>query len=85
MPRVVIYSTTTCPYCKMEKVYLDSKHIPYKNNFVDLDESAAAEMVERSGQRGVPFNIITKDDGTEEHILGFNQEKIDSALGLVQQ
>ena len=67
----------------MEKSYLDSKHIPYQNIFVDLDPEAASDMVERSGQMGVPFNIITKDSGAEVHILGFDREKIDSALGLM--
>lgn len=83
MSKVLIYSTTTCPYCKMEKTYLDSKHIPYQNNFVDLDEEAAAAMAEKSDQRGVPFTIITQDNGVEVHILGFNQAEIDSALGLM--
>lgn len=80
--KVLIYTTTTCPYCKMEKAYLDSKNIPYQNIFVDQDQKAAEEMVQRSGQMGVPFTIITKDDGTEEHILGFDQRKIDAALNL---
>lgn len=82
MAKVLIYSTTTCPYCKMEKAYLDSKNIPYQNIFVDQDQTAAEEMVKRSGQMGVPFTIITKDDGTEEQILGFDQDRINSALNI---
>lgn len=82
MAKVKIYTTTTCPYCKMEKQYLDSKGIPYENVFVDQDAKAAEEMVQRSGQMGVPFTIITKDDGKEEHILGFDQARISQALGI---
>ena len=79
--KVTIYSTVTCPYCKLEKEYLDSKGIKYENIFVDQDAKAAEEMVKISGQMGVPFTVIT-DDGSKETILGFDRTKIDSALGL---
>lgn len=79
--QVKIYTTTTCPYCKMEKAYLDSKGIKYQNIFVDQDPKAAAQMVEESGQMGVPFTVITKDN-TKTEILGFDQEKLDQALGI---
>lgn len=80
--RVMIYSTTTCPYCKLEKEYLDSKGIKYTNIFVDQDSKAAEGMVKISGQMGVPFTVITYDDGSKETILGFDRAKIDLALGL---
>lgn len=78
--RVTIYSTTTCPYCKLEKEYLDSKGIKYTNIFVDQDPKAAEEMVKISNQMGVPFTVISYDDGSKETILGFDRAKIDSAL-----
>ncbi len=80
--QVKIYTTTTCPYCKMEKEYLDSKGIKYENVFVDQDEDAAKQMIEESGQMGVPLTKITKDDGTVEHILGFEKTKLNQALGI---
>ena len=80
MTKVTIYSTATCPYCKMEKEYLDSKGIKYENIFVDQDPKAAEDMIKISGQMGVPFTVITKDDGTRETILGFERAKIDAAL-----
>lgn len=82
MVQVTIYSTVTCPYCKLEKEYLDSKGIKYENIFVDQNPKAAEEMVKISNQMGVPFTVITKDDGSQEAILGFDREKINSALGL---
>lgn len=82
MAKVTIYSTVTCPYCKLEKEYLDSKGIKYENIFVDKDPKAAEEMVKISNQMGVPFTVIAKDDGSQEAILGFDREKINSALGL---
>lgn len=82
MLKVTIYSTKTCPFCKMEKAYLDSKNISYKNIYVDEDQKAAEEMIKISGQMGVPFTVIEKDDGSKVTILGFEKEKIDKELGL---
>lgn len=80
--QVKIFTTQTCPYCKMEKAYLDSKGIKYENVFVDDDEEAAKKMIEESGQMGVPFTEITKDDGSVAKILGFDKQKINEALGV---
>lgn len=79
--KVTVYTTTTCPYCKMEKEYLDSKSVKYENFFVDQNPGKAEEMMEESGQMGVPFTVIEKDDGSEEKILGFDKEKLNKALG----
>ena len=76
-----VYSTTTCPYCKMLKDYLTSKSIPYTEKLVDLDDEAKKAMLADSGGfLGVPFSVITKDDGTKETVIGFDQKKIDSII-----
>ncbi|MDP2720953.1 MAG: glutaredoxin domain-containing protein [bacterium] len=80
--RVTIYTTTTCPYCRMEKDYLDSKGVKYENIFVDNDPDAATEMLEKSGQMGVPFTVIQNEDDAEVKILGFDKEKLNESLGL---
>ncbi len=82
MVTVRIYTTTTCPYCNMEKGYLGSHGIKYENFYVDNDPNAATEMLEKSGQMGVPFTIIQKENGTEEKILGFDKERLNEALGI---
>jgi len=82
MVRVKIYTTTTCPYCKMEKDYLDSKGVKYENIFADNDPIAASEMLEKSGQLGVPFTVVEKEDDSEARILGFDKTKLDEALGI---
>lgn len=80
---VIVYSTTTCPYCKMLKSYLDEKSIAYTEKLVDQDDSAREEMTKASGGfLGVPYSIITKDDGSKENIIGFDKGKINSVLGL---
>ena len=76
-----IYSTTTCPYCKMLKDYLISKNVVFVEKLVDQDESARNEMVvESGGFLGVPFSVITKDDGTKETIIGFDKGKLEKVL-----
>jgi len=66
----------------MEKDYLDSKGVKYENVFVDNDSKAAQEMIEESGQMGVPFTEITKEDGTEVKILGFDKERLNEAISV---
>jgi glutaredoxin 3 len=82
MAKIKIYSTATCVFCRAEKQYLDEKNIAYDVIMVDEDEAAADEMIKRSGQMGVPFTVITQDDGTEIDILGFDQPKLAAALGI---
>lgn len=81
-PKITIYSTATCGFCKMLKSYLSSKDTKYDVKMADEDENIARELYEKSGQLGVPFTIIEKEDGTEESILGFDRQKIDAILGF---
>ena len=61
--QITVYSTTTCPYCKMLKDYLKEKSLSFTEKLVDLDEAAKVEMTASSGGfLGVPFISILKDD-----------------------
>ena len=82
MAKVIVYTTTTCPFCKMEKDYLDAKKIAYTQILVDENPEEAQKMIEISGQMGVPFTVIDKEDGERVTILGFDRPRIDEALGL---
>ncbi|MDD2751846.1 MAG: glutaredoxin family protein [Candidatus Omnitrophica bacterium] len=77
MKQVKIYSTATCPYCIRAKQFLKDSNIAFEDVDVSSDQAAAEEMVQKSGQMGVPVLDI---DG--EIIVGFDKEKIKSALGL---
>lgn len=79
---LTIYSTSSCGYCKMLKSYLNQKGVKYSEKHADIDQAAAQELYEKSGQLGVPFTIIKKDDGSEVTILGFDKPKVDSALNI---
>jgi glutaredoxin 3 len=72
---IKIYSTQSCPYCKMAKEYLTSKGVSFEDVDVAGNQEAADEMVKISGQMGVPVIVI---DG--EAIVGFDKTKIDSAI-----
>ena len=72
---VVIYTTPTCPWCKRAKEYFSQKSISYLEHNVAKDRDKANEMVQKSGQMGVP--VITVDG---EVIVGFNQSRLDKLL-----
>ena len=77
---IKIYKTTACSYCKMETEYLRAKGIKFEEIYVDRDPKAIEEMIAESGQMGVPFTVIIKSDGAKVTILGFDKQKLDSAL-----
>lgn len=82
MPQVKIYSTSWCAFCKAEKKFLDEKGVKFEDVNVEEDESQAKEMISISGQMGVPFTVIKKDDGSQVGILGFDQPRLTKELGL---
>lgn len=73
--KVIVYSTTTCPYCVYAKEYLTAKGVPFEEKNVGLDRAAGQEMVKKSGQMGVPVIDI---DG--EIIVGFRPDVFDKLL-----
>jgi len=74
---VRVYSTPACPYCHMVKKFLDDRGIAYEDINVAADEAAAKEMVEKSGQMGVPVIMVG-----DQIIVGFDKEELIKALGL---
>ena len=76
-PRVIVFSTPTCSYCRKAKQYFRQKQVPFKDVDVSQDQSAARDMVRRSGQQGVPQIQIGS-----KLIVGFDRPKIDRLLGL---
>ncbi len=77
-----MYTTATCPFCKLQMEYLDSKGVKYGRILVDEHPEEIEKMVKISGQMGVPFTVIEKDDGIRVAILGFDQKRINEALSL---
>lgn len=77
MPNITIYTTPTCGYCKMTKAFLKENNIAYKEKDVTTDEKAREEMIEKSGQMGVP---VIEVDG--EIMVGFDKEELSKLVGL---
>jgi len=82
MKKVTVYSTSTCGFCKMLREFLDENKIIYTDRDVTEDEAASRELVEKSGQMGVPVVIITDDAGKEKVIVGFDKDKIKESLEI---
>ena len=74
---VTVYTTPTCPYCVMTKTFLKEHGVSFVEKNVAEDRAAANEMIEKSGQMGVPVLDING-----EIIVGFDRDAIKKALKL---
>jgi glutaredoxin-like YruB-family protein len=75
--KVEIYSTPTCVYCNSVKQLFAQHGISYTEYNVATDLSKRQEMVEKSGQLGVP---VTSIDG--EITIGFDEPRLTKLLGV---
>jgi len=74
---VKVYSTPTCPYCRMAKDFLKQNKIPFEDIDVSVDKKLVNEMFERSGQLGVPVIDING-----KVIVGFDKEALRKELKI---
>lgn len=81
MAEVTIYSTPTCGFCTLAKDFFKEKGVEFTEVDVSVEQEKAQEMVEKTGQMGVPVIIINKD-GQEEVIVGFDQAQLMNLLGI---
>ena len=77
MVQVKVFFTPTCPYCIRVKNYLKEKGVAFEAVDVTEDRRALKEMVDVSGQMGVPVIVVDGDV-----IVGFDQERLNAKLGL---
>lgn len=75
---ITVFGFESCPYCLKLKRYLDSRGVEYEVRDIELDEEAAKECQEISGDLTVP---VTTVDGVN-YVLGFDKRKIDALLGI---
>lgn len=74
---VTIYSTPTCHFCQMAKDFLKDKNVAYTEHNVAQDLEKRQEMIQKSGQMGVPVIFVG-----DEMIIGFDKERLTSSLGI---
>ena len=80
MKKVTVYSTPTCHFCNMAKDYFNANGVSYESFDVSVDPEKRREMMDISGQLGVP--VITIDNDV---IIGFNKPKLAEILGINSQ
>lgn len=77
MPKVTIYTTPTCVYCKMTKAFFKEHNVAYEKKDVSTNAVARDEMIDKSGQMGVPVIDI---DG--KILVGFDKEGFSELLHI---
>ena len=77
MPKVIVYSTPSCPFCMKTKQFLKEHNIEFEDIDVSADREKAEEMIKKSGQTGVPVIDI---DGSI--VIGYNVTKLKELLHI---
>ncbi len=75
MPRVVLFSTPTCSWCRRAKRYFRERRVPFKEVDVERDQQAARDVARKTGQTGVPVIKIGN-----RWIVGFDKDRIEKEL-----
>ncbi len=76
MHKIKIYTTPSCVYCKMAKAYFAEHNMPYEELNVANDARLQQEMIQKSGQMGVP---VIEIDG--KIVIGFDKSRIAELIG----
>ncbi|MEO6514010.1 MAG: glutaredoxin family protein [Candidatus Saccharimonadales bacterium] len=81
MPKkITIFTTNTCAYCGMVKKYLGAKGHEWEEVNLDQHPERQAEALSLSGALTVPVTVVTKEDDTQEVIVGYNLSKLAPAI-----
>jgi glutaredoxin 3 len=75
MSKVLLFSTSTCSWCRRAKRYFKERRVPFKEIKIERDQNAARDIVRKTGQTGVP---VIKIGG--RWIVGFDRERIEKEL-----
>lgn len=76
MSKVTIYTTPTCAFCHAAKEWLEQKQVDFEEIDVSQNQEAAEEMVQKTGQMGVPVIFVG-----DQYVIGFDQAKLEEVLG----
>ena len=77
---ITIFTTNTCADCAMVKKYLDMKNHTYEVVNLDDHPERQAEALELSGALTVPITVVTKQDDTQNVVVGYNIAQLAPAL-----
>jgi len=76
-PKVIVFSTPACSWCRTLKQYLKKNGIRFRDIDVSRDQAAAKDMLRRTGQQGVPVTLINN-----RPIIGFNKNELNKLLNI---
>lgn len=76
---VVVYTSPTCPYCRMVKDFLSQRGINFQERDISRNPAYAQELVSSTGQMGVPVTIIN-----QEAVIGFDRARLEQLLTQTQ-
>lgn len=77
---ITIFTTNTCSYCSMVKRWLGSKGLSYQEVNLEEHPERQAEVLQMSGALTVPVTVVTRQDDSQEVIIGFNLQKLAPAV-----
>lgn len=77
MKKVIIYSTPTCVFCNTAKAFFAQHGVQYEEHNVATDLARRREMIEKSGQMGVPVIVVG-----DELVIGFDESRLTDLLGI---
>lgn len=83
--KVRVYSTSTCPFCKMEKAWLEKNNVKFDYVLVDQDQAEAEHMVTSTGQMGVPVTEFRYEGKQPTYVVGFDRAALAARLGVPNQ
>ncbi len=75
--KVTIYTTPTCHFCHMAKEFFAEHNIPFTEHDVARDLARRKEMIEKSGQMGVPVIFVG-----DELVVGFDESRLRELLAV---
>ena len=78
--KVTIYTTPTCHFCQMSKEFFQAHGVSYTEHDVAADPAMRQEMIDKSGQMGVPVIMVG-----DEMIVGFDKRRLSELLGVGEQ
>lgn len=85
MQKVTIYTTPTCHFCHAAKAFFKEHNVAYTERDVASDATARAEMVEKSGQMGVPVIFVdnpSHPSGQADMVVGFDESRLKQLLAV---
>ena len=73
--KVLLFSTSTCSWCRRAKRYFKERGVPFKEINIERDTEASRDIVRMTGQRGVPVIKIGNS-----WIVGFDKDRVEKEL-----